>query len=177
MQSAKVFSNHHHSSFAVVLPVHPLLLRPGVFNLAHPVQLFAGVIEAQVGVRVHRHTYIRMPHQVLQRLRVHALARHVGAIGVPTHVRGDIRKLNLVDGIVLPPDNNARRNTVPMITQTKVMTFSPLRIVVPLIVCGNTFQHYKLKRIPEKTIKHFSVRYEEIPCVQQFQIVLCLRIC
>lgn len=42
-----------------------------------------------------------MPHQVLQRLRVHAGFRHVAAVGVAADMRRDVRHLHPVD-IVIP---------------------------------------------------------------------------
>ena len=60
-------------------------------QLLHANHLFLGIFQAKVGVGVHGDANVRMTHQVLQCLWIHSGFRHVGAIGVPTDVRGDSR--------------------------------------------------------------------------------------
>ena len=52
-------------------PYNLLLLSPGDLYLLHPGHLRSGILQPQMGVYVHGDAYVRMPHQVLQRLRVH----------------------------------------------------------------------------------------------------------
>ena len=59
-----------------------LLLSPGLLDFLHPGHLRSCVLQPQMCVYVHRDAYVRMPHQVLQRLRIHPCFRLVTAIGV-----------------------------------------------------------------------------------------------
>lgn len=56
-------------------------------------------------VGIQRDSDIAMPHQVLERLGVHAGLRHVAAAGVGADVGRDIRHLHPVD-IVVPLDSS-----------------------------------------------------------------------
>ena len=51
-------------------------------------------------VHIHRNRYIRMPHEVLQCLRIHSRFCHIGTIGMSAYMRCDIRHLHPVDVII-----------------------------------------------------------------------------
>lgn len=51
-------------------------------------------------IGVHRHTDVRMPHQVLQCLRIHARLCHIGTVGVSAYVWCDIGHLHSVNILV-----------------------------------------------------------------------------
>ena len=53
-----------------------------------------------MGVDVHRHADIAVPHQVLERFRVHPGLGLVAAVGVAADMRGDVRHLHPEDLIV-----------------------------------------------------------------------------
>lgn len=53
-----------------------------------------------MSVCVKRNTYITMPHQVLQCLRVHTCFRHITAVSMSAYMRRDIRHLHPVNIIV-----------------------------------------------------------------------------
>lgn len=52
-------------------------------------------------VCIQRHPDVAVPHQVLQRLRVHARFRHIAAVGVAADMRRDVRHLHPAD-IIIP---------------------------------------------------------------------------
>lgn len=54
-----------------------------------------------MGIRVERHLYVGMTHDVFQLRRVHALARHLRAEGMAADMGRDLRKLLLIDSVVL----------------------------------------------------------------------------
>ena len=53
-----------------------------------------------MGICVESNTDIRMPHDVWQSLGVHSTLCHVGAERVPTHMRPDLRYLELINTVV-----------------------------------------------------------------------------
>ena len=59
------------------------------------------VIETEVGIRVERHLYVGMAHDVFQLRRVHALVHHLRAEGMAADMGRDLRKLLLIDVVVL----------------------------------------------------------------------------
>ena len=70
----------------------------------NPVKLRLCILDFQMRVGSKSNPDIRMPHDILQRFGVHTALCHIGAEGVSTHMRGDLRKLNSVDFIVLGAD-------------------------------------------------------------------------
>ena len=68
------------------------------------VKFLLSILNFQMRVGVQSNADIRMPHDILQRFGVHTALCHIGAEGVSTHMRGDLRKLNSVDFIVLGAD-------------------------------------------------------------------------
>ena len=69
-------------------------------KLFHPFQFFLCIIESNMRVHIHCNRYIRMPHEVLQRLWIHSRFCHIGAIGMSAYMRRDIWQLHPVDVIV-----------------------------------------------------------------------------
>lgn len=71
-----------------------------------PIQFFQanhlvlGILQSQMGICVHGDANVRMTHQVLQCLWIHAGAGHIAAIGMAADMRRDVGKLNSVNLIV-----------------------------------------------------------------------------
>ena len=76
----------------------------GVLQILHPPQFIRGILQPKVRVSVQCHPDIAMPHQVLERLGVHARLRHVAAVGMAADMGRDVRHLHPVD-IVVPLDH------------------------------------------------------------------------
>ena len=77
-----------------------LNLRLRLPKLFHPLQLFLGIIESDMCVHIHCDRYIRMPHEVLQRLWIHSRFCHIRAIGVSAYMRRNVWHLHPVNVIV-----------------------------------------------------------------------------
>ena len=75
-------------------------LRLCLSKLFHPFQFFLSIIESDMRVHVHCDLYIRMPHEVLQRLWIHSRFCHIRAIGMSAYMRCNIWHLHPVDVIV-----------------------------------------------------------------------------
>ena len=69
-------------------------------KLFHPLQFFLSIIESDMRVHIHCDRYIRMPHEVLQRLWIHSRFCHIRAIGVSANMRRNVWYLHPVDVIV-----------------------------------------------------------------------------
>ena len=67
----------------------------------HTVEFNLCIVKFDMGVGIQRDADIRVTHDILQGLGVHAAFRHVGTEGVAAHMRCDFRKLNFVDAVVL----------------------------------------------------------------------------
>ena len=65
-------------------------LRLRFSKLFHPFQFFLSVIESDMRVHIHCDRYIRMPHEVLQRLRIHSRFCHIRAIGVSAYMWSNV---------------------------------------------------------------------------------------
>ena len=57
----------------------------------NPLQFLPGIIETQMGVGVHGHTNLRMAHQILQGLGIHATSGLLAAVSMTAHMRSDFR--------------------------------------------------------------------------------------
>ena len=77
-----------------------LLLPAGGLGFLHAVKLLGGVFQPQMGVGIDGNADVGMPHEVLERLRVHARLGLIAAVGMAADVRGDVRHLDPVDIIV-----------------------------------------------------------------------------
>lgn len=75
-----------------------LLLR--LVQLLQADHLFLRIIQAEMGVGIHRHTDVRVPHKVLKRLWIHSGSCHITAVGMPADMRRDVRKLYAEDVVV-----------------------------------------------------------------------------
>lgn len=69
-------------------------------KLFHPFQFFLGIIKPNMRVHIHGNTNIRMPHEVLQGLRIHSRFRHIRTIRVSAYMRRDVWHLHSVNVIV-----------------------------------------------------------------------------
>ena len=78
----------------------PLNLRLCFPKLFHPLQFFFSIIESDMRVHIHCDRYIRMPHEVLQRLGIHSRFCHIRTIRVSAYMRCDVWHLHPVDVIV-----------------------------------------------------------------------------
>ena len=73
-----------------------------------PIQFFQakhlvlGILQSQMGICVHGDANVRMTHQVLQCLWVHAGAGHIAAIGMAADMRRDVGNL---DSVKITPAN------------------------------------------------------------------------
>ena len=63
-----------------------LLLPAGGLGFFHTVKLLSGVFQPQVGVGVERDADVGMPHEVLERLWIHARLSLIAAVGVAADV-------------------------------------------------------------------------------------------
>lgn len=72
----------------------------GIRQFLHPLQFVRSILQAKMRVGIQRYTDIRMPHQVLKRLWIHAGLCHVAAVDMAANVRGYVQHLHLVDVIV-----------------------------------------------------------------------------
>ena len=61
---------------------------------------FLSIIESDMRVHIHCDRYIRMPHEVLQRLGIHSRFCHIRTIRVSAYMRCDVWHLHPVDVIV-----------------------------------------------------------------------------
>lgn len=75
-----------------------LLLR--MVQLLQADHLFLRIIQAEMGVGIHRHADVRVPHEVLKSLWVHSGSCHIDAVGMPADMRRDVRKLYAEDVFV-----------------------------------------------------------------------------
>ena len=73
-----------------LLPPEYFLPRPFFLHFS---KLFGRVLQSEMRISVHRHANLTVPHQILERLRVHAGLRHVAAISVAANMRGDAWEL------------------------------------------------------------------------------------
>ena len=67
----------------------------------HPFKFHLRILEFDMGIGVQRDAAIRVTHDILQGFGIHAALCHVGTEGMTAHMRGDFRKLNFVDAVVL----------------------------------------------------------------------------
>lgn len=72
-------------------------------------------------IHIHRNRNIRMPHGVLQCIRVHSRFRHIGAIGVSAYMRSDVWHLYPVDIII--PAYHVIESMLPMHCHQKHIIF------------------------------------------------------
>ena len=77
-------------------------------KLFHSLQFFLSIIESDMRVHIHCDRYIRMPHEVLQCLRIHSRFCHIRAIGVSAYVRCNIWHLYSVNVIVCSSKESQR---------------------------------------------------------------------
>ena len=73
-------------------------------SFQNPVEFDLCIFKFQVSVSIQSDTDIRMPHDVLHGFGVHTALRHIGTEGMPAYMGCDLRKLNLVDAVVLVED-------------------------------------------------------------------------
>ena len=59
-------------------------------SAGYPQEFLLRIIELNVRVGVQRHADIAVTHDILQRLGIHTGLCHIGAEGMPTHMRGDL---------------------------------------------------------------------------------------
>ena len=67
----------------------------------HTVEFHLCIVKFDMGVGIQRDADIRVTHDILQGLGIHAAFRHVGTEGMAAHMGRDLRKLNFVDAVVL----------------------------------------------------------------------------
>ena len=72
--------------------------------IAHTLHLFLHIVEAEMGVCIQRNTDIRMSHDILQGLGIHAGLRHIGTECMSAHMGSDFRELHLVDAVIFFPN-------------------------------------------------------------------------
>ena len=56
----------------------------------------------KVRIHIHGRRHFRVPHQILQRLRIHSCSGHIGTVGMPAHMRRNPRHLHRMCTIILP---------------------------------------------------------------------------
>ena len=117
--------------FDVILLLDLCLCFP---EFLHSSQFFLCIIETYVCVHIHRDADVRMSHQVLERLRIHACLGLIGAIGVPAHMRRDVGHLHPVDIIVpayhmiesMLPVHGHKRHAILIIEEESAITIDEL---------------------------------------------------
>ena len=72
----------------------------GIFQFLQTYHFILSIIQPQMRVCVHSYAYVRMSHQVLQRLWIHSSSGHITAVSMAANVRRDVGKLNSVNLIV-----------------------------------------------------------------------------
>lgn len=70
-------------------------------SLHHPVKFHLGILKFHMGIGVQRDADIRVTHDILQGFGIHAALCHIGAESMAAHMRGDFRKLNFINAVVL----------------------------------------------------------------------------
>jgi len=96
-------------------------LLSGILQLFQPFQLIRGILQPKIRVSVQRNPDITIPHQVLERLGIHARFRHVAAVGMAADMQCDVRHLHPVDIIVLL--NHVVEPVFPMHGHLRVFDF------------------------------------------------------
>ena len=66
----------------------------------HTLQLLLGIDQTKMRVGIQSNTDIRMPHQILEGVRIHAFLGFLAAVGVPAYMRSDLRHLHPVDLVI-----------------------------------------------------------------------------
>ena len=61
---------------------------------------FIGIDQTKMRVGIQSDTDIRMPHQILEGIRIHSLLGFLAAVGVPAYMRSDLRHLHPVDLVI-----------------------------------------------------------------------------
>ena len=90
--------NLHHLKHLLrhCLPFFPFInLRLRLSKLLHSFQLFLCIIKPDMRVNIHRNADIRMPHQVLQRLRIHPGLRHIGTVSMSAYMWRNVRHVSI----------------------------------------------------------------------------------
>ena len=77
-----------------------LLLPAGGLGFLHAVKLLGGVFQPQMGVGIEGNADVGMPHEVLERLRVHARLGLIAAVGMAADVRRDVGHPHPVNVVV-----------------------------------------------------------------------------
>lgn len=103
MPGAKTISILNYSEHILILFLRPfrlldLLLR--LLQLLEADHLLLCILQAKMGVRVHGYSYFRMPHQILQCLRIHSGSCHIAAVGMAANVWSDVWNLHSVNLVV-----------------------------------------------------------------------------
>ena len=65
----------------------------GVLQVLHPPQLIRGILQAKMHVGIQHDSDIAIPHQVLERSRIHARISHIATVGMAADVGNDLRYL------------------------------------------------------------------------------------
>ena len=93
------------NSFEKILSIFRLvrelvLLPAGCLGFLPAAKFLGGVFQTQVNVSVERDADFAVPHQVLERFRVHPGLGLIAAVGMAADVRGDVGHLDPVDIVV-----------------------------------------------------------------------------
>ena len=88
-----------------LLPPEYFLPRP--FFLHFP-KLFGRVLQSEMRIGVHRHANLTVPHQILERLRVHAGLSHVAAISVAAMAAAEVMATGTAGATKTKKDNKER---------------------------------------------------------------------
>ena len=108
-------------------------------------------------VYVERHPDIRVPHQVLQRFRIHPGSRLVAAVGMATHVRSDVRHLHPVYLVVAV--DHVIEAMLPM------HRYQRHPLIIQVQESGITINHlFKSWRLPVFNTQH-SRGYASVRCM------------
>ena len=102
-----------------------------------------------------------MPHQVLERLGVHARLRHVAAVGMAADMGRDVRHLHPVD-IVVPLDHVVEA-VFPMHRHQRVAVL--IREKEAAVPVNHPFNLWRLPVLdnPAETLRHV-LRHGQLPC-------------
>ena len=85
----------------------PEYFLPSPFFFHFP-KLFGRVLQTEMRIGVHRHANLTVPHQILERLRVHAGLRHVAAISVSAMAAAEVMATGTAGATKTKKDNKER---------------------------------------------------------------------
>lgn len=100
VKTISILNHSEHILFHRLLAFGFLNLLLRLVQLLQADYLFLRIIKAEMGVGIHRHTDVRVPHKVLKSLWIHSGSCHIAAVGMLADMRRDVRKLYAEDVVV-----------------------------------------------------------------------------